>query len=185
MGSTDTQTMSELATLVPSLKRQVAVPGDFDTSFPNTGDTDLLGSLGDAFGQAQLDGFFGDSVYDGDLFVVTPDLSPGGSAIIGLYAAENVLRTKLHNQATRTIYKAGTVEYQVDTSASAIVEEIRALVARRENLMKQSLRLLRAASPAVYVTDAYLTRSFSALPWFSGSDMIGFGFWASEYTGPW
>ena len=44
--------MTFLATLVSGLKRQVAVPGVFATSFPNTLDSDLVGSFADAFAQA-------------------------------------------------------------------------------------------------------------------------------------
>jgi len=177
--------MTILLTLVPALKRQVAIPGEFDTAFPNTLDSDLLGSLGDAFGQAQLDGFFGVMVWDPVAGTVLPDLSPGGAAIIGLYAAEGILLAKFRNQSTHTTYKAGNTEYAVDYSANVLSAEIKELQARRENLIKQALRLVRASSPSIYVTDAYLTRSFGFLPWFTNGDMNNFGFWAYELTGPW
>jgi hypothetical protein len=177
--------MTTLASLVPSLKRQVATPGDFDIAFPNALDTDLLGYLGDAFGQAQLDGFFGAMVWDPSANTVTPDLSPGGSAIIGLYAAETILLSKFRDQPTRTVYKAGTAQYEVDYSANVLAAEIKELQTRRENLLKQAMRLLRAVSPSVYMQDAYLSRSFGFLPWFGGVDMNNFGFWAYELTGPW
>jgi hypothetical protein len=177
--------MTTLLDLVPSLKRQVATPGDFDTAFPNAEDTDLVGYLGDAFGQAQLDGFFGTMVWDPTVNTVTPDLSPGGSAIVGLYAAEVILQAKFRNMATRTLYKAGTTQYEVDYSANVLAAEIKGLQTRRENLLKAAMRLLRASTPSVYVTDAYIARSFGFLPWFGGQDMNQFGFWAYELTGPW
>lgn len=177
--------MSELSALIPGLKRQVAVPGEFDDAFPNTEDTDLLGSLGDAFGQAQLDGFFGTMVWDADANTVTPDLSPGGGAIVGLYAAENILLARFRNTFTNTRYKAGNVEYEVNLSANVLTAQIKNLHDRRKALMEQALRLERASAPAVYITDAYITRSFGFLPWFGGVDMSGFGFWAYELSGPW
>ena len=121
--------MTILLDLVPSLKRQVAIPGEFDTAFPNTMDSDLIGSLGDAFGQAQLDGFFGTMVWDPVANTVTPDLSPGGSAIVGLYAAEGILLAKFRNQPTRTVYKAGITAYEVDYSANVLAAEIKELQA--------------------------------------------------------
>ena len=177
--------MTTLLDLVPSLKRQIATPGDFETAFPNAEDTDLIGYLGDAFGQAQLDGFFGTMVWDPTANTVTPDLSPGGSAIIGLYAAETILLAKFRNMPTRTVYKAGTTQYEVDYSANVLASEIKELQTRRDNLLKQALRLLRASTPTIYVTDAYVSRSFGFLPWFGGQDMNNFGFWAYELTGPW
>jgi hypothetical protein len=177
--------MTILLDLVPSLKRQVATPGDFDTAFPNAEDTDLVGYLGDAFGQAQLDGFFGAMAWDPTANTVTPDLSPGGSAIIGLYAAESILLAKFRDQPTRSVYKAGTSSYEVDYSANVLAAEIKELQARRAQLLTQALRLRRAASPSMYVTDAYISRSFGFLPWFGGVDMNNFGFWAYELTGPW
>ena len=177
--------MTILLDLVPSLKRQVATPGDFDTAFPNAEDADLVGYLGDAFGQGQLDGFFGAMVWDPTANTVTPDLSPGGAAIVGLYAAETILLAKFRDLPTRTVYKAGTMQYEVDYSANVLAAEIKELQARREDLLKQAMRLLRAASPSIYVTDFYISRSFGFLPWFGGIDMNNFGFWAYELTGPW
>ena len=177
--------MTALLDLVPPLKRQVAIPGEFSTAFPNTLDTDLVGSLEDAFGQAQIDGFFGTMVLDLVANTVTPDLSPGGAAIIGLYAAEGILLAKFRNQPTRSVYKSGTSQYEVDYSANVLAAEIKELQARRLNLANQAMRLLRASSPSIYVTDAYISRSFGFLPWFGGIDMNNFGFWAYELTGPW
>jgi hypothetical protein len=177
--------MTYLATLVSGLKRQVAVPGEFATSFPNTIDADLVGSLADGFAQAQMDGFFGSQLLDLNTNAVTPDLSAGGSAIVALYAAENILTAKFRNQPTRTVYKAGTVQYEVDMSANVLAAEIKNMAARRVQLLTVALRMLRASTPSIYMNDAYVTRSFGFLPFFSGMDMNGFGFWAYELTGPW
>ena len=175
--------MTTLSTLVPRLKRQVAVPGEFLTSFPNTTDKDLLGTLMDAFGQAQLDGFFGTQVLDERRFSVLPDLSPGGGAIIGLYAAESILLAKFRNIPTKTLYKASNVEYEVDMGSGVLSAEIKELQERRAALIRAALRLSRASTPSLYMVDAYVTRSFGFLPWFGGLGMANFGFWAYELTG--
>lgn len=177
--------MTNLSALVPALKRQVAIPGEFATSFPNTVDNDLLGVLGDAFGQAQMDGFFGAQVLNVNAHTVLPDLSAGGAAVIGLYAAEGILLSKFRNLPTSTRYKAGPVEYEINISAGVLAGEIKELRERRAALVAQALRLSRAGSPAIYVRDAYITRSFGFLPWFGGSDMSDFGFWGYELTGHW
>lgn len=177
--------MSNLIALVPGLKRQVAVPGEFTTSFPNTTDTDLLGTLSDAFGQAQMDGFFGSQTLNLQAHTVSPDLSTAGVAVIGLYAAENMLLAKFRNLPTKSVYKAGPVEYQIDYSANVLSAEIKDLQSRRQGLIEQALRLSRASSPSIYMKDAYLTRSLGSLPWFGGIDRENFGFWGYELTGPW
>jgi hypothetical protein len=178
--------MSSLSSLVAGLKRQVAVPGEFVSSFPKTADTDLLGVLGDAFGQAQMDGFFGAQILDVNAHTITPDLSTAGSAVVGLYAAEGMLLSKFRNMPTKSLYKAGSVEYEVDMSANVLAAEIKDLQDRRKTLITQALRLARASTPSLYVKDAYLTRSMAFLPWFGeGFDRENFGFWAYELTGPW
>lgn len=177
--------MTNLSTLIAGLKRQVAVPGEFTASFPNTLDPDLLGTLGDAFGQAQMDGFFGAQVLNVNAHTITPDLSIAGIAVVGLYAAENMLLAKFRNLPTKTVYKAGNVEYAIDFSANVLSAEIRDLQARRQGLIEQALRLSRASAPSIYMKDAYVTRSLGFLPWFGDMDRENFGFWAYELTGPW
>ena len=178
--------MTSLSVLVPPLKRAVAVPGEFAATFPNTQDSDLIGVLGDAFGQAQIDGFFGQQVLDLSTRTITPDLSSGGSAVIGLYAAEDILMSKFRSVSTRVQYKAGPVEYLVDNSANVVSAQLKIISERRKELVTQALRLSRSSTPAVYVKDAYLTRSYDFLPWFGGYVGIGlgddFGFWNYELT---
>lgn len=174
---------TELVTLVEPLKRELAVPGEFPTVFPNTTDDNLTGSLADAFGAAQLDGFFGKSTIDLTTNTVTPGLSSGGSALILLYAAERIIRAQLRNLKTVTKYEAGGVIYDVEQGVTLLTQELKDLTQRRKDLIALVLRLQRAGQ-AVYVTDGYLIRAQGYL--FATGLLVselGFGFYGWELTG--
>lgn len=170
--------MSDLDLLIDGLKRQVAVPGEFDTVFPDTLDTDLLGTLGDAFGQAQLDGFFGTQVFDPTANTITPDLSTSAAALIVLYATERILISRLRDLNTKTLYKAGPVEYETEKGATSLTAQINYLVDRRKEILAQALRIGRS-SGTFYMSDAYTLRSFyDTLGW--GSLTMGAAFFEYE-----
>jgi hypothetical protein len=158
--------MSDLADLVDGLKRELAVPGEFATTFANTTDDDLTGALADAFAGAQLDGFFSDQVLDPNAQTVTPDLSVSGGALVVLYASERILTAKLRTIPTRVVYDAGGgTKYEKDQSANVMVQELKMISDRKKQLLAQALRLSRARS-GTYMTDAYVTRAlgyYSAL----------------------
>lgn len=162
--------MSELADLVEAFKREAAVPGTFATAFPNTSDSDIEGSLGDAFAEAQLDGFFGTYELDSDEGVITPDVSVAGAALIVLYSGMRLVRQQLRN--TKTRYKAGPVE--VEQSAGALTEELKQLERRKNQLLQNAIRAGRGTG-TVFVADAYVARAQSY-------DFYG-GFFAAELMG--
>lgn len=172
--------MSNLAVLTSGLKRELAVPGEFDTAFPNTEDSDLLGTLGDAFAQAQLDGYFGAQVLDTTTYDVTPDLSAAAGALIGVYAAETILLSKIRFAATRTVYKAAGVEYEKDMAASVLVQELKMLQARKDRILAQALRLARAAGGGFAMDDAYLQRTLAA-PWAINYVALELGIWGGFF----
>jgi len=154
--------MSALADLVEGLKRELAVPGTFNASFPNTTDPDLTGSLADGFASAQLDGFFGTMVLDPTTSTVTPDLSPAGGSLVIAYATERVLLSLLRDLNARQTYEAGPVKYEIEKSASLLTEQMKYLRERRKELLAQAMRAARAGQ-TVYMTDAYLTRAVAAV----------------------
>lgn len=161
--------MTELADLTAAFKREAAVPGTFATAFPSTTDADITGSLGDAFGEAQLDGFFGAYELDSEEGVVSPDVSNAGAALIVIYAGMRLVRQQL--RSTRTRYKAGPVE--VEQSASALTEELKQLERRKNQLIDSAMRAGRGRG-SVFVIDAYVVRAASY-------DYYG-GFFAGELT---
>ena len=172
--------MSNLAVLTSGLKRELAIPGEFDTVFPNTLDTDLLGTLGDAFARAQLDGYFGTQVLDPIAYTVLPDLSAAGGALIGTYAAEIILLSKIRFAATRTVYKAAGVEYEKDLAATVLVQELKMIQARKDHILAQALRLARAAGGGFAMDDAYLQRTLAA-PWAINYVALELGIWGGFF----
>lgn len=127
--------MTDLAVLVPSLKRALAVPGTFDDAFPDTGDEDLEASLGDGYAMAQLYGFFDDGVLDPDTFVVTPDITHSEGMLVVLFASIEIVRTSIRSLRTRVAYRAGPVEYEAEQSASVLSELLKELEAQRQELL--------------------------------------------------
>ena len=162
--------MTDLGDLAEAFKREVAVPGTFATAFPSMSDDDIVGSLADAFGEAQLDGFFGTLSLDVDAGLVDPDLSVAGAALVVMYAGMRLIRQQLRGMKTR--YKAGPVE--VEQSASALTEELKQIERRRIQVIQQAVRAGRGYG-SVFVLDAYVSRAASY-------NYYG-GFFAWELTG--
>jgi hypothetical protein len=181
VGFDTTVPATQLITLVPALKRELAVPGEFPTTFPNTQDSDLAGSLADSFAQAQLDGFFSKQVVDPVALTVNPGLSSGGGALIIIYASERMIRSQLRALKTTVKYEAAGVIYETQQSANVLTEQLKEFSVRRLRLLSLILRQARSAR-AVYVTDGYLTRSQGYYPLnyygefgsFYGSELLGF-----------
>src|SRR5574337_377386 len=116
--------MTALDTLIDPLKRELAVPGDFDTIFPNTLDGDLLASLGDAFGEAQLDGYFPAVTLDLDTYLLTPDVSTAGGAMLIIYAGMRIIRPQMRAINLVEKYAAGSASYEVQRSSTLLREEL-------------------------------------------------------------
>lgn len=174
--------VTSLSDYIEALKRELAVPGEFATTFPNTTDDDLVGTLADGFAECQLDGFFISQTVDPNVGSVTPALSSGGAALIVIYSGIRVIRSQLRNLKTTQIYEAAGVKYEVQTAATVLTEELKDFRARREQILALVLRQLRSKR-AVYVGDGYLTRSRGYFPIayggefgsFYGYETIGFG----------
>lgn len=137
---------TDLTDLVDPLKRTVAVPGTFAAVYKTTSDSDLIGSLMDAFAQAQLDGFFGSQTLDIDAETITPDLSAAGRAVVVSYAAEAIVTAQLMSLKTRVAYEAGPVKYATEQSASVLAQILKALQARRTGLQESMLAYQRVGT---------------------------------------
>ncbi len=178
--------MSDLDVLVPGLKREIAVPGQFAVSFPQTLDSDLLGCLADAFCAAQLDGFFSKQVLDIDAATITPDLSAAGGALVTIYAAERVLLVKILNTKTRASYAAGSAKYEVDNGATVLTQVLKAMRDRKDAILVQALGMARAANP-IYMQDQYSDRMTRYPGEYIGVDnplVISTNFYTYELAGP-
>lgn len=182
--SLDATATTDLSDLVEPLKRELAVPGEFVATFPNTADDDLVGTLQDGFAKAQLDGFFGTQTVDLSTGTVTPGLSSGGQALVLMYSAEGVIRAQIRNLKTRTNYESAGSQYEVERAASVLVESLKDLTDRKQRLLDLMLRLARAGQ-ACYVTDAYLLRAQGYLYAGALASELGFGLYGWELPGFW
>lgn len=147
-------TSTSLDTLIEAFQREVSLPGLFATDYPTISEEDVLALLGDAFGAAQLDGWFADGDIDVDAGNVTPALSTAGAALVVLYAGMRLIRTQLRNATTMTRYKAGPVEYETQTSANLLTQLLKDLEGRRKALTDQA----RVGARVTYVSDGYYDR---------------------------
>ena len=147
----------ELIELVPSLKRAVAPPGEFDTFFTNTTDNDLSATLADALAEAQLDGFLGTITLDVTTETTSPDLSNPQAALVILYATARVLTARVANLKNKTRYKAGSAEAETEQSASVLVELLRQTKERKKQLLEDA-RAGRMAQ-AFAMVDMYVAKS--------------------------
>lgn len=147
----------DLADLVPSLKRALAAPGEFDTAFPNSTDTDLSGTLADAVAECQLDGFLGTTVLDVINEVTTPDLNNPQQALVILYAMARVLTARVANLKNRTRYKAGNVEAETEQSSSVLVELLKETRDRKRQLLDDAKQGNLATAFAM--VDMYVAKS--------------------------
>lgn len=157
-------TIANLGDLIEPLKRQIAVPGDYDEQFPNTDDDGLLATLADSFGQAQLDGFFAASSLDLLTTDVTPELSLGEGALLVLYAGIRIIQSKLRqtNLTAGARYKAGAVEYETSVSANYLTAELASLEALKKRLLQQG----QSGNTTAFFGDGYLSRMYNC--WYDG-----------------
>lgn len=148
--------MSDLADLVEPLKRELAVPGDFDTIFPNTDDQGLTDSLADGFSEAQLDGYFADYTLNLTTYLTTPDYSPAGGSLITIYAGMRIIRAQLRALNLSEKYQAGPTSYEIERSSTLLREELKYLISRKDALIAQAKASVRGTDT---VFDSYFTRS--------------------------
>lgn len=153
----------DLVELVPSLKRAVAVPGTFESLFPETTNTDLVASLLDGFSEAQLDGWFAE-VSATNAGLMTPTLDRSQGALIVLYAATRLLVSEIRNRKTHRRYEASGNVFEEDQSANTLVQLLKDLQARKKQLIAQATKL--GGASGFVMGDAYLARLTGAgHPW--------------------
>lgn len=147
----------DLVDLVPSLKRAVSGPGEFDTNFPESDTASLIGLLADAVSEAQLDGFLSTHTLDTGTNAVDPDLVPALQALVILYGMARVTTARIANLRNHTRYKAGNVEAEVEQSATVLVQLLKDVNARKKQLLEDA----RAGNlaDAFLMVDMYVAKS--------------------------
>lgn len=158
---------TQISTLVPAFKRELAVPGAFDTVFPDATTADLVGSLADGFAEAQLFGFFKTTTLTenaGD-WDASPDLSAAGGALIVIYASIRTIRAQLRNLKTLQRYKAGPVEFETGSAATVLTQELKFLQDRLKDIIRNAEGSARASAGLATVFDNYLARECAMASW--------------------
>lgn len=131
----------DLSDLIENVKREVAPPGDEDTTFPNAVNADWLGNLQDGFWECVLDGVIeGYTEEDG---IVTPtsgstDIGRDLQQLVVFYAGFKIVRNQL--KALPTVFRArsGDNEYEKQQAATllrALMDEL----TRKRNIMLERL----------------------------------------------
>jgi len=168
--------MTALSALVPLLKRELAVPGTFDDTFPDTGDTDLVASLADGFGEAQLWGFFPDMALTaaGADWTTSAELSRSGGALVTLFTAARILRAQIRSLNTGERYKAGPTEVEFQRGVTILKDELAYITQRLKDLIDAAQAAARGARSAT-VHDNYLARG--------GGITMGVDLYPYEYRG--
>lgn len=153
---------TDLTELVPALKRSIAVPGTFADVFPDTSDPDLAGTLGDAFAECQLDGFF-ETYTMADDENITEDLTRPEQALVIIYATVRILQSEIRNRKTHKRYEAGSTVFEEDQGSATLVELLREYKDRKKDLREQGIS--GDAGEAFYMADAYLMRAAGITNW--------------------
>lgn len=164
----------DLHTLVPSLQRATAPPGQFATLFPLATDDEMAARLADAAAEAQMDGFLGHLTVDPTALTLSPDpVAPGIGAVLVLYAKCQIIQSQLANMKTRARYKAGPVESDVESASGMLQEVLRELDGRKKDLIKYA----RAGQlgKAFGMADAYVAQSVGLLDPYFGNMAIDLG----------
>jgi hypothetical protein len=151
--------MTDLADLRDAYKREVSLPGAFAADFPTISDTQIAAALGDAFGEAQIDGFFSTMALDTDDWSITPDLSTAGAALVVMYAGMRVLRQEIKRLAASAEYKAGPVQYKTGASPQVLTELLKQLDARRKEIIKSAQR---GVGTSTFMIEGYASRAASS-----------------------
>lgn len=152
--------MSDLSddSLIGWLQRQVAVPGMFTSTFPESSDDDITGALCDGFCRAQLDGWLAGVTLNLESSQTTPDISLTAQAIVVIYTSINWIQNQLTNLVTSTKYEApGPVIAESQRSASVLAERLKELQEDKNNLLVRGLNGGGTGTP-VFMRDGYAIR---------------------------
>lgn len=149
----------DLGDLVTSVKLEVNPPGV--DLFPDASDDEWADRLANAFWNARIDGMLPGYVESEGLITPitgTTDMPRELQQVIVFMAAYNTIYLKLLNTRTGFRAKAGSVEYETNTSANVLKELADSLKQRYAILLG---RLSDMGLVPTYVIDSYLARQDS------------------------
>lgn len=164
--------MDTVDPLLDSLRRAVAVPGTFETIFPDTNEDGLKGSLLDGAAEAQLDGFLSDLSWDADPESPTwgeldPDITQAQGALLVLYSSKRFIETELQNRKNHVKYEAsGGLAFEQDYSAQVMTQRLKEI---SERIKEVRTRADTAGAGAAFeMADMYLGVALESTSWTAG-----------------
>lgn len=140
----------DLSELVESIKREVSPPGN--DLLPDATDDMYLGYLQDSFWEAKLYGFFSNyTEADGDVSPISgsTDLGRDEQQLIVLFGGVRIIRNYIMSKDTTFRAKAGSVEFETQSSATVFAQILR-------DIQKKIDILLVNLTDFGTVTDQYL-----------------------------
>lgn len=181
--------MTDLSTIVPTVQRIAAPPGDFDTYYPNATNTAMAGLVADAVGEAMLDGFLqaNKNVLDPVALTVTPDLTSGEQALVALYAGARMVSARIQNLKTRTVYKAGPVSAESDQAATVLVKILDDFQRRKQWFVLQAQK--QGLARAFDMVDMYVSKSIGwsspDIDYLTNPNILNAGFPSDNWNAGW
>lgn len=151
----------DLATLVPSLERELSPPGV--DLYPNATDEIWKGHLSDAFWEARLQGLLDGFTLDGENIVPqsgTTDLAREMQQLIVLFAGYRVTLTQFQNVNSGFRAKAGPVEFEQQKSAQTLKGVLDALRERMKAIL-DALPVTTAGGSRAYAFEGYIERTYA------------------------
>lgn len=144
---------TDLGDYVDSLRGMLARPGTFVTLFPETNDDGLIQLLRDGLAEANMEQLLVGYTSDAN-GIVRPPMTPGGVAMVVLFAGIRLVRSEILNRVTATKYTAGPVAAEQSYSTNVLRDVAKALETQKITL----INLYRSSSAGVdfYMADAYI-----------------------------
>jgi hypothetical protein len=155
--SVTTPTGTDFNNHVAWLRREVAVPGTFDTVFPDTAAGDLAAALVDGFYTAKRQGWFPGIEADPDTSLTDAVLSMTAVGIVVLYAGINIVRNQIKEMNTVFRAASGKEQFETQKAPSVLTERLKEMEDERKELLLQAQNSVRGRRP-VFMHDGYAIR---------------------------
>lgn len=162
----------DVVDLIPSLKREIAAPGETVADLNNS---EWIGHLTDAFWEARLHGLLSDYTEESGLI---ESIDPSGSdlpremqQLIVLYAGFRIAITSYRNLNSSFRAKSGPVEYEVQKSAQTLKSLLDTIKGRIDLVLRNLSSYDTSTSVAVF--DSVIEASYALALEPSGSSFVG------------
>lgn len=144
---------TDLGDYVDSVKAILARPGTFGDLFPETTNAGLVDLMRDGLAECNMEQLLlGYSANTNG--IVRPELTPGGIAMVVLFAGARLVRSEILNRITSSKYVAGPVSAEQSYSTNILRDVAKQLEAQKITL----ITLYRASSAGAqfYMADSFV-----------------------------